>query len=308
MPRDSRIDFPGAFHHVYARGIEKRKIFLDDRDKGELRRRIRVNLEKFEASCLAWAFMPNHFHLIFFSNKGNLSGFMRCVMTGYANYFNRKHDRAGHLFQNRYRSSLIDSARYLLELIRYIHLNPIRAGIVSSMEQLSAYPWTSHYDIRRAEDFPWKEFQEIYDFFACYGETEGFSRYLDFLKEGVDPERSADGGAHVDCLQPAAATSGRNFPLMPEAESIPNEFMKIVDRCCIEFGITPECLFNRRDRTSVNARKKTLHISVVEKGMPAKAVCSWLGLTRSGGAYLLRSNKNAFGQEPSESIATSPDW
>jgi REP element-mobilizing transposase RayT len=307
MPRDSRIDFPGAFHHVYARGIEKRKIFLDDRDKGELRRRICINIEKFEASCLAWAFMPNHFHLIFFSSKGNLSGFMRCVMTGYASYFNRKYDRAGHLFQNRYRSSLIDSARYLLELIRYIHLNPIRAGIVSSLEHLTEYPWTSHFDIRRSEDFPWKEFPEICDFFGCHGETEAFSRYLDFLKIGADPERSADWGEHVDDSQPVASTPGENFPLMPEAESIPNEFMKIVDRCCIEFGITPDCLFNRRDRTSVNARKMTLQISVVEKGMPVKAVCSWLGLSRSGGAYLLRSVKNAFGQESLESVATSPD-
>jgi len=308
MPRDARIDFPGAFHHVYARGIEKRKIFLDDWDKGELRRRIRINLEKFEASCLAWAFMPNHFHLIFFSSKGNLSGFMRCVMTGYANYFNRKYDRAGHLFQNRYKSSLIDSARYLLELIRYVHLNPIRAGIVSSLEQLSEYPWTSHFGIRRSEDFPWKEFPEIYDFFACYGETEVFSRYLDFLKEGADPERSADWGEHGDDSQPVASTPARNFPWVPEAESLPKEFMKIVDRCCIEFGITPDCIFNKRDRTSVNARKKTLHISVVEKGMPVKSVCSWLGLSRSGGAYLLRDVKNAFGQEPWKSIATSPDW
>ncbi len=137
MPRTPRIDYPGAFHHVYARGIEKRNIFVDEKDRSELRRRIGINLALLRGRCLAWAFMPNHFHLLFHSIDGNLPVFMRCVMSGYAMYFNRKHNRVGHLFQNRYKSSVVESDAYLVELIRYIHLNPVRSGLVPSVAQLA---------------------------------------------------------------------------------------------------------------------------------------------------------------------------
>lgn len=289
MPRHARIDFPGAVHHVFSRGIEKRDVFLDEQDRCELRHRMLINQEKFDAFCLAWAFLPNHFHLVFHSRKGNLPGFMRCVMTGYASYFNRKYERVGHLFQNRYKSALVGSARYLLEIIRYVHLNPVRAGIVSSLELLSEYPWTSHREIMRSGIFPWEEFPEVCNFFADGGKTDCFLLYLDFLRAGVDADRPAGSEDGFEAFHSSLSASEEDLRILPEEESVKREFLDIVARCSEEFGIMPDRIFNRRrDRGSVNARKKILHTCVVDRGMEPASVCTWLGLSRAGGAYLLR--------------------
>ncbi len=289
MPRNARIDFPGAVHHVYARGIEKRDVFLDEQDRCELRRRILINQEKFDSSCLAWAFLPNHFHIVFHSRKGNLPDFMRCVMTGYASYFNRKYERVGHLFQNRYKSALVGSARYLLEVIRYVHLNPVRARIVSSLNRLSEYPWTSHHEIMCSGVFPWEDFPEVYHFFSDGGKTDRIPLYLDFLAAGVDADWAVGCGDGFEAFHTALSTHEEHLRKLPEKEGLKREFLNIVFCCSKEFGIDPARIFNkRRDRSSVNARKKILHICVVDKGMEQSSVCAWLGLTRSGGAYLLR--------------------
>lgn len=289
MPRYARIDFPGAVHHVYARGIEKRDVFLDEEDRYELRRRILKNMEKFDSSCLAWAFLPNHFHIVFHSRKGNLPDFMRCVLTGYANYFNRKYERAGHLFQNRYKSVLVGSIRYLLEVIRYVHLNPVRAGIVPSLELLSGYPWTSHYEILKSGHFPWEEFPEVGNFFEAGGKTDQFPSYLGFLAEGVYEDRTEGRMDGFEAFHSALSASEDDLRKLPEKESMETEFQEIVSRCSEEFGAIPDRIFDRRrDPDSVNARKKILRTCVMEKGMELKSVCEWLGITRSGGAYLLR--------------------
>lgn len=289
MPRHARIDFPGAVHHVYARGIEKRDVFLDEQDRCELWRRILSNRDKFDSSCLAWAFLPNHFHIVFHSRKGNLPDFMRCVMTGYAGYFNRKYERAGHLFQNRYKSALVGSARYLLEVIRYVHLNPVRAGIVSSLSLLSEYPWTGHHEIVRSGIFPWEEFPEVCNFFAEGGKTDRIPLYLDFLAAGVDGDCAEGCGDGFEAFHSALSTREEDLRTLPEKESRKREFLDIVSRCSKEFGTSPDRIFNkRRDRGSVNARKKILHACVVDRGMEQASVCTWLGLTRAGGAYLLR--------------------
>jgi len=289
MPRHARIDFPGAVHHVYARGIEKRDVFLDEEDRCALRRRILMNQEKFDSSCLAWAFLPNHFHLVFHSRKGNLPDFMRCVMTGYASYFNRKYERAGHLFQNRYKSALVGSARYLLEVIRYVHLNPVRARIVPSLNLLSEYPWTSHHEIMRSGIFPWEEFPEAYNFFSDGGKTDRISLYLVFLAAGVGKDREADCGDGFEAFHSVLSAHEEDLRPLPEEESLKEEFLDIVSRCSKEFGINPDRIFNkRRDRGSVKARKRIIHTCVVDRGMEQASVCKWLGLTYSGGTYLLR--------------------
>lgn len=98
MPRGPRVDFPGAVHHVYARGIEKRPIYLDDVDRKSFLDRIGNNLPKWGMRCLAWSLMPNHFHLLLQSDKGCLPSFMHCLLTGYSIRFNERHQRVGHLF------------------------------------------------------------------------------------------------------------------------------------------------------------------------------------------------------------------
>ncbi|ABA89032.1 transposase of ISPca5, Y1_Tnp domain-containing [Syntrophotalea carbinolica DSM 2380] len=144
MPRQPRLDIPGLLQHVIVRGIERSEIFLDDGDRRRFVDRFDRLLVETETDCYAWALIPNHFHLLLRCNRMELSRFMRRLLTGYAVYFNLRHNRSGHLFQNRYKSIVCEEETYFLELIRYIHLNPLRAGLVSDLDELERYPWCGH--------------------------------------------------------------------------------------------------------------------------------------------------------------------
>jgi putative transposase len=147
MPRQPRLDAPGLLQHVMARGIERREIFKDEKDRKSFLDRLAVILEETQTQCYAWALIPNHFHLFLRTGSTPLSTVMRRLMTGYAVTFNLRHRRAGHLFQNRYKSVICEEDPYLLELICYIHLNPLRAGLVKDLKELDKYPWTGHSSI-----------------------------------------------------------------------------------------------------------------------------------------------------------------
>ena len=144
MPRQARLDAPGVLQHVMARGIERRKIFWDDKDRSSFLERLALILEETQTQCYAWTLIPNHFHLLLRTGPTPLSKVMRRLMTGYAVTFNHRHRRAGHLFQNRYKSVVCEEDPYLLELIRYIHLNPLRAGLVNDLKELDKYLWSGH--------------------------------------------------------------------------------------------------------------------------------------------------------------------
>jgi len=144
MPRQPRLDAPGLLQHVMARGIERRKLFRDDKDRNSFLERLAMILEETQTQCYAWALIPNHFHILLRTGPTPLSKVMRRLMTGYAVTFNKRHERSGHLFQNRYKSVICEEDPYLLELIRYIHLNPLRAKLVEDLKALDKYPWTGH--------------------------------------------------------------------------------------------------------------------------------------------------------------------
>jgi len=144
MPRQPRLDAPGLLQHVMARGIEGREIFQDDKDRESFLDRLAAILGETHTQCYAWSLIPNHFHLLLRTGPTPLSKVMRRLMTGYAVTFNRRHKRSGHLFQNRYKSIVCEEDPYLLELIRYIHLNPLRASLVKDLKELDKYPWTGH--------------------------------------------------------------------------------------------------------------------------------------------------------------------
>ncbi len=147
MPRQPRIDSPNLLHHVIVRGIERSKIFRDDDDRDSFVERLHKLLLETNTECYAWALIPNHFHLLLRPRTIELSRFMRRLLTGYAVTFNRRHKRSGHLFQNRYKSIVCEEESYLLELIRYIHLNPLRARQVADFEELRSHPWCGHTEI-----------------------------------------------------------------------------------------------------------------------------------------------------------------
>ncbi len=129
---------------MMARGIERRDIFKDDKDRELFLGRLAIVLDETQTQCYAWALIPNHFHLLLRTGPTPLSKVMCRLMTGYAVTFNRRHKRSGHLFQNRYKSVVCEEDSYLLELIRYLNLNPLRAGLVKDLKELDKYPWTGH--------------------------------------------------------------------------------------------------------------------------------------------------------------------
>ena len=130
MPRKSRIDAPGALHHVIIRGIERRKIFQSDYDRENFIVRLSGLITESKIDCYAWALLSNHGHFLLKTASALLSVFMSRFLTGYSGWLNKKHRRQGQLFQNRYKSILCQQDIELKELVRYIHLNPLKAGIV----------------------------------------------------------------------------------------------------------------------------------------------------------------------------------
>lgn len=189
MPRQARLDVPGALHHIIVRGINKAAIFKDDRDKTRFLERLGENVIRGQCKVHAWVLMTNHIHLLFKSGKDGISTVMRKQLTWYAQYFNRRHTRTGHLFENRYKSILCDEETYLLALIRYIHLNPIRAKIIQTMEELDRYPWTGHRAIIGKSKYLWMDID------ACLTEFGGtrkkaISEYRRFVREGIEEGRN----------------------------------------------------------------------------------------------------------------------
>ncbi len=139
MPRKSRIDAAGALHHVMVRGIERGTVFRSDTDRNHFLERLGEILGETKTICYAWSLIPNHFHLLLRTGPVPISTVMRRLLTGYALWYNRRHRRHGHLFQNRFKSILCQEDVYFLELVRYIHLNPIRAGLVDDLDELGGY-------------------------------------------------------------------------------------------------------------------------------------------------------------------------
>jgi len=191
MPRQARLDVPGLLYHIISRGIERREIFIDKYDYDDFISRLERAKEKAPTQILAWALMPNHFHLLLRAGRLGVASFMRSLMTGYATAFNRRHRRAGHLFQNRYKSIVCDEDAYGKELVRYIHLNPLRAKMVRTLGELKLFPWCGHGVLMGTWKAPWQETEEVLGWFSdTVGEAR--RRYEHFVEEGVAQGRRAD--------------------------------------------------------------------------------------------------------------------
>ena len=192
MPRQARIDYPGAMHHVIGRGIERKFIFKEDNQKREFHRRLADNLDRYSIQCYGWCIMGNHFHLLLQTGKTSIAEFMRAVLTGYAVYYNRKNKRVGHLFQNRYKSVLCNKDEYLMSLVRYIHLNPVKAKIIS-YRSLEKYSWTGHREICCQEEGLIDHKNEILSFYGKR-QKEAIQGYRQFVKDGLGLDEDFEGG------------------------------------------------------------------------------------------------------------------
>jgi REP-associated tyrosine transposase len=215
MPRKARIDAGGALHHIIVRGIERRKIFYDDGDRDNLLQRLGAVLSETGTPCFAWALIPNHAHLLLRTGQTPIATVMRRLLTGYAVSFNRRHRRHGQLFQNRYQSILCQEDLYLLELVRYIHLNPLRAGLVAELKDLDKYCYGGHSVLMGNAKQAWQDTDYILRFYGKKASTSR-KRYRQFVEKGIAsgrrPElvgggliRSAGGWSAVKALRGNAA-------------------------------------------------------------------------------------------------------
>ena len=191
MPREKRLDVPGVIYHVIARGIERGKIFKDSVDRREFLKRLAAGLAKTGCRCYAWSLMPNHFHLLIRTGQTSLSDLMRKVLTGYAIYFNRRNRRHGHLFQNRYKSILCQEDVYFLELVRYIHLNPLRSKLVTGLSKLDKFPWAGHAVLIGARKGDWQAVDEVLLWFGQRRKT-AIRKYREFVRDGIGMGRRDD--------------------------------------------------------------------------------------------------------------------
>ena len=164
MARPLRIEYPGAFYHVTSRGNERKAVFKSRRDREKFLSYLESASERYGAVIHVYCLMDNHYHLLLETPFGNLSKIMQHINSAYTMYFNTKRKRAGHLFQGRYKAILVDADEYAKELSRYIHLNPVRAGVDQGP---SEYEWSScRYYMARKEAPEWLHREFILSYFA----------------------------------------------------------------------------------------------------------------------------------------------
>jgi REP element-mobilizing transposase RayT len=287
------------------RGIERRAIFRDDTDRADFVGRVAALVPATGLTVYAWALLPNHAHLLVRTGSRPLPRVMRSLLTGYAGAFNRRHKRRGHLFQNRYKSIVVEEEPYLLELVRYLHLNPLRAGTVTTLPALARDPWTGHSALLGTVPRPWQDTRAIlvqfgpslqrarqaYLAFVAAGSAQarrpelqggGLVRSLGgwaavaHLRRGreayVGDERILGSSAFVEALQHdlAPLPGGRRAAIPMEA---------IIERVCRGLGVDPVRLQHGGRKPFVSqAREGIAYLGVEILGHSGRALAPLLGL------------------------------
>jgi len=182
MARPLRINYPGAFYHITARGNERKAVFKSNQDRKQFLSYLGSAHKRYGAVIHGYCLMDNHYHLLLETPRENLSQIMHHINGAYTTYFNVKRNRCGHLFQGRYKAILVEKDSYCQELSRYIHMNPIRAGIV---EKIELYPWSSYlsYIGERKED----EWLETVFVLRYFGKRVDFARekYREYVENAI---------------------------------------------------------------------------------------------------------------------------
>jgi REP-associated tyrosine transposase len=296
MARPLRIEFPGAFYHITARGNERKPLFRHDADRQRFLAQLADAVERFHVLVHAYALMDNHYHLLAETLEANLARAMRQLNGDYAQHFNRIHRRVGHLFQARYKAVLVDRDTYLVELSRYIHLNPVRAGMVRCADE---YPWSSARAYVGAQGAP--AFLTVAEVLGHFGRTprRAQPRYREFLRDAadrqmrrspldqvvgqvllgapdwvggmrqrIDKRQVAGGVDHVDGSEVPAVRQLRIRPTLEQLIEVVGNTMR-VDRAAI-------CSRHSRSK----ARAVVLYLAYAVGGLPQKQIGAALGVGR----------------------------
>jgi len=309
MPRGPRLDAPDALHHIIARGIDRGVIFRDDVDRHGFLQRLAAAVAAGDLTVYAWALIPNHFHLLARTGVISVSRAMQRLLGGYAAAFNLRHGRVGYLFQGRFKSTVVDADGYLLALLRYIHLNPLRAGLVTDLDTLDAYEWSGHAVLLGYHARPWQDTAFVLQHFG--GTIEGArGAYRRFVAAGLaQPAPDLDGGGlrrsqgaweTIDTLERGRErwtfderVLGRSEfvttlrgectpgPRPLAAQVDPATFVPdTVQRVAAYLGVEArEISTNSRRRVVVRARALVCYLTVRLAGLPARRVAPLLGVS-----------------------------
>jgi REP element-mobilizing transposase RayT len=286
------------------RGIERTAIFRDDVDRTDFVTRVAGLAEAEAWTVYAWALLSNHAHLLVRTRQRPLDRSMRSLLTGYAGAFNRRHHRVGHLFQNRYKSIVVEAEPYLLELVRYLHLNPLRAQVLPTLRALDRYPWTGHSALLGTLPRPWQETATI---LRQFGATPHRARhaYRTFVAEGIPagrrPEfqgggllRSQGGWAAVTALRrgreayqgderilgSSAFVEGYHRTVAADSAVPPRISLEaLITRVCRHAGLPPTALpGGGRTPALIRARAGIAYLWVEVLGRSGRALAPALGV------------------------------
>ncbi|MBN1663702.1 MAG: transposase [Deltaproteobacteria bacterium] len=282
MARPLRIVYPGAFYHVTSRGNEQKKIFLTDGDRKQFLSYLKSATERYRASIHCYCLMQNHYHLLLETAEGNLPEIMHHINGAYTTYFNIKHQRAGHLFQGRYKAVLVDADEYAQELSRYIHLNPVRAGAAARPE---AYAWSSYQDYIGMRPSPeWLRRDFILGFYAGTIDAK-IDRYRKFVGESTgQATRSPFTNVKYSAILGNSSfiktvkekhigdrNPGRNVPALRELASRPS-IMEIEKETSLAFEDDPvlkkqASIYLCRKYTGKTLKEIGVHFGISESGV-----------------------------------------
>ncbi|MCP4628694.1 MAG: transposase [bacterium] len=311
MPRKARIDTPGGLHHIIIRGIERRRIFTDDQDRDNFVERLGDIVTETQTGCFAWALIPKHAHILLQTGQTPLATVMRRLLTGYAVSYNRRHRRHGPLFQNRYKSILCQEDTYLLELARYIHLNPLRAKIVKTLTDTDKFPYSGHSALMGKIK---RDFQDTNYVLRLFGKKVSAARkaYRAYVEKGIAqgrrPElvgggliRSAGGWSAIKAMRRVQAHMKSDERILgdgdftqsvlDEAEERLEEryrlqvqgydLEKIAIRVSSELGIDPEQVWAAgKHPVTVKARSLMCYWAVRRLGFSATELSKKLGVSQ----------------------------
>ena len=314
MPRTARLDAPGVFHHVMIRGIERRNIFRNKADRDDFLQRLEKLLPETRTACYGWALLSNHAHFLFRTGDVPLSNLMRRLLTGYVVGFNKRHSRSGQLFQNRFKSIVCQEEVYLKELVRYIHLNPLRAGLVADLSGLQRYRYCGHGALTGTAEVAW---QDVTHVLALFGTRTSTARqaYFAYMEEGLQQGerkdltgggliRSAGGWAeakhcgrdHVmsderilgesDFVETILSRAGESLNRQYVLKSSGYDLQRLAERAAALLGIEVADIFSRsRQSTRVKARSLVCFWAARELGMSLSELSRAFGLSIPGISY-----------------------
>ncbi|WP_298438587.1 transposase [Geobacter sp.] len=312
MPRAPRLDIPHLLHHVIVRGIERRDIFLDDEDRIRFLERLAKLLSETSTRCFAWLLMSNHFHLLLMPTVQPLATLMRRLLTGYAVVYNRKYSRSGHVFQNRYKSIVCEEESYFLELVRYIHLNPLRAGIVSTLDELDRYHWSGHSVLMGNRKFDPQDTAEV---ILRFGTTPRAARksYRNFVTDGASEGRREEligggllrsqgggvKGSEIESFDERILGSGdfvegvRQRALQEKGIVVKIPLDELVRRVCEHLDIEQQALLRpSKARAVAEARAVVCYLAVCELGYKGTEAGRLLRLGPTGVTLAVRRGES----------------